>query len=83
MAWGRSSTETVYIRRQTKLEIVKAVIELEKRGYECKTPIREIRKDGKKYSKTNNNGFIRRRFESNFDQSYFQVCMKKVEVETK
>lgn len=81
MAWW-SRWETVYVRRQTKLEIVKAVIELERRGYECKAPIREVKTDGKRYNKTNNNGFIRRKFESNFDQTYYEVYMKKVEVAT-
>ena len=82
MTW-RSGSETVHVRRQTKREIVKAVIDLEKRGFECKAPIRSVRKDGKKYSKINNNGFVRRQFESNFDQSYYEVYMKKVEVATK
>ena len=82
MTW-RSGWATVHVRRQTKLELVKAIIELEKRGYECKAPIQEIKKDGKRYNKTDNNGYIRRKFESNFDQTYYQVYMKKVEVETK
>lgn len=82
MTW-RSGWAIVHVRRQTKLELVKAIIELEKRGYECKAPIQEIRTDGKRYSKTDNNGFVRRRFESNFDQTYYQVYMKKVEVATK
>ena len=39
----------VHVRRQSKRELVKAVQELESRGYECVIPIREVKEFGKNF----------------------------------
>jgi len=39
----------IHIRRQGKMELVKAVMELEKRGFECVIPIREAKVYGKNF----------------------------------
>ena len=39
----------IHIRRQSKRELVKAIQELEKRGFECVIPVREVKLHGKNF----------------------------------
>jgi hypothetical protein len=71
--------QKVKIRRISKIECLKAVIELENRGYECLMPIKREIRSGKAWINVNEHGRKRAIFNGNqLEEYYFTIMVRKV-----
>lgn len=72
----------IHIRRTRKYEIVAAVIELEKKGFECVVPIKKVYREGKKFrdvwKKVDTLSMAKKKsFVEAYEDVYYQTVMRK------
>lgn len=84
MAFNRPYVNGFPIRRPSLRELVKAIQENEKRGYECIRPYKRIYKSGKKFEDRphllNGMSYVKKKhFVDSFEMYYYEVWMQRAE----